>query len=785
MAKFRWGRMALMSTSILVALPTVAAAQDASGAGAAQTPPQAASPATVGDIIVTARRREERVQDVPVAVTALSPEQLTRANVANVDDLTEQVPGLISVPGTGGGGRAFPSFAIRGQSQQESTILVDGSVGVYFNEIPAARPQGSNQGLVDIQSVEVLKGPQGTLFGRNSTGGAIVIRPNQPQDVFEASLGATLGNHKTRNLEGMINLPLAEGVALRLAGGVFSDDGYLYDEILKRNINYTDYYTFRAGLAFQPTDALRSTFYYTVFSEDDGGTGGFVNAVNPNGVFNSAAARAARNYGKSLEQMLAEQQARGIYRTASGVPMFTKVDTEDFSNITTWDVSDSLTVKNIIGYRTVDSHVLEDADGLEIPLLPIERIDGFHQVTNEFQLLGQTGKLNWIGGLFYFREKGENQGVSVSGAVDPGPLEPDTVFGYNGWVNNNQLGVNTSYAVFAQGTYDLGNWIDGVSLTLGLRQTWDEKEATIRNRTATTCRFTVDADNNPATPEVNPGLAGCSLTSSAEFDALTYNASLDWKVDADTLLYVAARRGYRSGGFSARATTQEGLRRPYQPEFVNDFELGAKKDWNFANGAFLRTNLALFNSDYTDIQRYVTDLTVVPTVSFIVNAAEATVRGAEFEWLFRPTAGFELSGFYSHLDAKFDEFIYQGRDNSGFPLARAPRNTFSVTGKVDLPIDPSWGAADLALTYFKTDEYSSADDFTPLQVIPGHELWSLNSQWSNVMGSDVDAVFFVNNLFDEEYVRHYTSVFPSLGYDSLSPGSPRTFGVKLKVSFGR
>lgn len=776
-------RIALLATTILGAMPTVAMAQEARS----QTPPATGQEQTteIDDIIVTARRREERLQDVPIAVTALTPEQLARDNINNVDDLTTEVPGLISVPGTGGGGRAFPSYAIRGQSQQETTMLVDGSVGVYFNEIPVARPQGTNQGLVDIETVEVLKGPQGTLFGRNSTGGAIIVRPNQPVDHFEASVGATVGNLSTRNVEGMINIPLSDTVALRLAGGVFTDDGFLYDEILSRNINYTNYHTYRVSLAFEPTDYFRSTFYYTVFSEDDGGSGGFVNAVNPAGVFNSTAARTARNYTQTLEQMLAAQQARGIYRTASGVPMYTIVDTQDISNITTFDVSPSIQFKNIMGHRTVDDHVWEDADGLPIPLLPIERIDNFKQFSEEFQILGETGNLEWIAGLFYFNETGENQGISVSGAIDPGLLEPTSATLYPGatWVNNNQLGDNTSYAVFAQGTYSLDSMVQGLSLTLGLRQTWDEKEATIRNRTATTCRFTRDMDNNPSTPEVNPGLGGCSLTSNAKFDALTWNASLDWHVDPDTLLYGAVRRGYRSGGFSARATSELGLRRPYDPEFVTDIELGVKRDWHFNNGAFLRTNLAVYNSDYTNIQRYATDLTVVPTVSFIVNAAEATIRGAEFEWIYRPSHSFEFSGFYSYVDATFDEWIYQGRDNSGYPLARTPKNTFSATARYILPVNEAWADADIALSYFRTDEYSSADDYTPLQVIPGYELWNLNSQWSNIMGSDVDVIFYVNNLLKEEYVRHYTSVFPSLGYDSLTPGAPQTFGVRFKVDF--
>ncbi|WP_421731093.1 TonB-dependent receptor [Brevundimonas sp.] len=766
-------RAALMAGVFLAPTP-VLAMQDATPAGE--------QAATVGDVVVTARRREERLQDVPVAVTALSGEQLAREGVNNVDDLTTKVPNLISVPGTGGGGRAFPAFGIRGQSQQESVILNDSSVGVYFGDIVAARPQGVNQSLIDIQAVEVLKGPQGTLFGRNSTGGAIVIRPNQPSRNYEASVGATVGNLDTRNVEAMVNLPLGDRVQLRVAAGANTDDGFLYDEILKRNINYTDTWSARVTLGIDVSADIRTVFSYNRFSENDGGSGGFLNTVNPNGVFNGDAARAARNYGKTLEQMLAEQQARGIYRTASGMPMFTKVDTEDFANTTTWNLNDDIQIKNIIGYRTVDSHILEDADGMEIPMLPIERIDSFKQFTEEFQILGQTGNLNWIAGLYYFREKGEDEGISVSGGVDPGLLEPDTVYGFTGWVNNNQLGQNTSQAIFAQGTYDLSSWIDGLSVTAGLRQTWDDREAEIRNHTATTCRFTLDTDNDPTTPEVNPGLAGCSLKLSESFDQLTYNFSLDYKVDDQTLIYAATRRGYRSGGFSARAATEEGLRRPFQPELVDDVELGLKRDWTFG-GATARTNIAIFQSNYTDIQRYVTDLTVVPTVSFIVNAAEATIKGLEFEGNIRPNEWFELSGFYSYLDASFDKFEYQGRDLSGLPLARAPKNIASITGTVFLPIPSEAGDARFAVTYYKTASYSSADDYTPLQVIPGYELVNMSLQWNNVYNSNVDLTAFVSNATNEEYVRHYTSVFPSLGYDSLTPGTPRTYGLQFKAHF--
>jgi iron complex outermembrane receptor protein len=225
----------IATIAFLTMIPVEAQAQEAARAAPADEAPAAGG---IDDIVVTARRRAERLQDVPLAVSAVSTAALERANIQNVAQLSRLVPSLTSVPGQGGS-RSLPNFSIRGLSQQELTILADQSVSTYIGDIVAARTQGINSALFDIASVEVLRGPQGTLFGRNTTGGAIIIRPARPTDEFEGRVGVTVGNLDTFNVEGMVNVPLSPNIAIRVAGQRQRDDGFVYDEILQRNVNDT------------------------------------------------------------------------------------------------------------------------------------------------------------------------------------------------------------------------------------------------------------------------------------------------------------------------------------------------------------------------------------------------------------------------------------------------------------------------------------------------------------------------------------------------------------------
>jgi iron complex outermembrane receptor protein len=754
------------------------------GPGFAQTaapePQRAQSAFDEEQIIVTARRREERLQDVPLSVSAVTGAALQRANISNVSQLSRVVPSLVSVPGQGGG-RSLPSFAIRGLSQQELTLLADQSVSTYMGDIVLARTQGVNGAMFDIGSVEVLRGPQGTLFGRNTTGGAIVIRPNRPSENFEGRVGVTYGNLDTFVLEGMLNVPLSPNILVRVAGQRQRDDGFVYDEILGRNVNDTAQEGVRASVLMQNDSGLENLTVYNYFHEDDGGTASYLAKIRATGGLNSPTVRALRGY-RPLEELLAEQQERGIYRIASGSNVFTKVETHDVANTTTIPVGDTLTVKNILGYRHIKDNIFDDMDGTSNALHPQQRIDRTSQFSEELQLMGDTGNLNWITGLYYFWEKGRNQGLSAVGGADPGLIEPEDIFGYptGAFSNTDVAGRNRSVAVFAQGTY---RFTDALSVTAGVRYNRDKREATIRNRTATACRFTRDLDNDPTTPETAVPLSQCELTVKDSFSEVTYNLSLEYKIDPDKLVYLAHRHGYRTGGFGARAGTEAGLRRTFKPETVDDIELGVKADWRMGD-MFLRTNFAGYYAKYNDIQRLLTDPAAVPPTTVTTNAGKARIWGIEADILFRPVPMLELTANYAYTNAKFTSFTYpDGTDHSNDPFARAPRNVYTLGARFIPPMEDAKGDASIGISYYHTDDYTGNDTYVPGYTdAEGYNLVNLDASWNRIMGSGFDLAVYVNNLTKTKYDFLLINL-DSLGYTSHTPGSPRTYGATLRYHF--
>ena len=511
------------------------------------------------EVRVVATRREVSLQEVPMSVTAIDSDTLKREQINALKDIGSLVPNLVMVTGTAGGAKSHFVASIRGQSQQERGGLADPSVMVYFGDVAVVRTQGLNQSLVDIKAIEVVRGPTGTLFGRNSTGGAIVIRPNLPNtDAVEGSVGVTLAEHGTQNFDGYVNVPLSDRVAIRFAGSSNQNDGFVHDELLGRNVNADDNSALRASILIKPTDKLENVTMVNYYDENSGGPGGSVSALNPVGLI-ARLGSAIRNYPPA-DEILSAQRARGPHKIANGVPEFTRMETLDIHNTTTLHVSDDVTIKNIFGYRDMDGHVRVSLDGMGIPVLDSEIFDDSEQWSNEFQVFGQTNKLQWIAGAYYFNEEGGNNAFSRAFATEADLIEPLSLVNVTGAINNHQEFDNTSYAVFAEFTYDLGDMLPGLSLTVGGRQTWDEREAIILNRNVnTSCRFTIDDDNDPSTPEINPGAGpDCRLDVDEKFDDFTYNIALQYKPDASTLLYGSVRRGFRAGGFPARANQGSG-----------------------------------------------------------------------------------------------------------------------------------------------------------------------------------------------------------------------------------
>ena len=338
-----------------------------------------------------------------------------------------------------------------------------------------------------------------------------------------------------------------------------------------------------------------------------------------------------------------------------------------------------------------------------------------------------------------------------------------------------------------------------------MRQNWDEREVTILNRsyiaalstTDQSCRFTLDEDNDPTTAETRPAITNCAFTDSTDYDELTYNLSLEYQPHDGVLYYVAHRHGYRTGGYSARGNSQATLSDTFEPEFVDDVELGLKADWHI-NGTFLRTNLATYYAKYKDMQRILIE-GISPPVTVTANAGKASIYGAELDFLFRPNEFFELSGFYSYTKGEFDEFITpNGDDFSNQRFPRAPENAYSLTATLYPDIPDKWGDMRLALTYTHQDEYDYNDDYTleatsagaPIpsgiaanaaQIIEAQDLLNLNLGLDGVLGSPVNVSAYVNNITDEEYLLPYMGIQGL--YEARTPGAPRTYGVKLTYSF--
>jgi len=798
-----------MKTTIYRSVPALlsSALALAGGIAHAQGPQAAETAAERGsedDIIVTARRREESLQDVPVSIAALTPTTLQQNNIGNVAELSRIAPSLISNPGQNSG-KAYPVFAIRGQSQQEATMLADPAVPVYIGDIVAARTQGVNGALFDLAAVEVLRGPQGTLFGRNSTGGAVVLRANRPVERFEGMASVTGGSRGMFNAEAMLNIPINDYIQVRVAGSHRQDDGFVFDEILGRNMNDTNQQAVRAAIRLiDPASGIESITTYDYFHENDGGTGTYLwklGNTNPaTGSRIGAAYGAPRRY-VDFNTLFAQQQARGMYRIATGVDAFTRVETHTVQNVTTIPILDGLTIKNIMGYREVKDHVVDDADGTVNALQQSERRDFTKQFTEEFQAYGTLGRLNYIVGGYYFRESGLNTGMSTAGAVNPvNPLttvQSGLIGSYevlnNTTLSNTEVGaVNESYAAFGQVDYEV---VDGLTLTGGIRFNTDRRSIAAYNRffanfdpdSGFVCRFTRDlnGDGVDETPAASVPQSQCVVNAKAKFSKPTYTLSASYQIDQEHLVYLAHRHGYRTGGFAARAGTEQGLRQTFAPEFVDDVELGFKGDWHLGS-TFLRTNLAGYYAKYRDLQRALTQTPTGggPATTVAVNIGKARIWGIEADVLFRPVEQLELTANYAYTNARYTEFFFGGVDHKNEPFARAPKNVYTLGARFRQRLNDQLGEFSLGGSLYHTDAYNGNESYAAgLTDVDGYSLVNMDMNFRDFLRPGLDLQFFVTNLTKKKYDFLFVSI-NAFGFNTHTPGTPRTFGATLRYKFG-
>ncbi len=751
---------------------------------AAPTPAAASSASRIEEVVVTARRREESQQDVPVAVTTLSGSFLENNAITQLSDLTSYVPALLvdnfNSPTT-------TNIGVRGVRSTDIAPGQDSAVGVYFAEVNYGYTVGISPLMFDLQSVETLKGPQGTLFGRNSTGGAMLLTPRKPGQEKEGNwkAGTTFFDGGVGySASGAMNLPISDTFSVRAALNFLTRDGFVENVADREDTAFYQATPFvgltnfdrlnddrqlgwRVSTLWQPSDRFENYLMVQGAHVDGGGIGYALTALNPQGftamVFNGATLPSAQ---EAFDRIYARQQS-DPWTAESNVDTFAKVDTIALSNASTWNFSDSARLKGIFGYRHYDRDDSINFDGLPLQVLEVRHPDTGRELSAEIQLQGESadGQFDWVSGIYFADQRIERRSSQV--VLQGQPL------------NTHTDSDNKSYAAFAQATYRIAA-LEGLSVTGGVRVTRDERD--LENR-----RFT-DAGACALTSG-GAALSGesCRINGEDAYTEPTYSVGLDYKLDSGTLVYLAHRRGYRAGGFDYGATEQD-LIGPFQPEFVTDFELGVKKDWYFGD-ALLRTNLALYTQDYDDIQRFIVRLDQPGAA--VTNAASAKIQGGELEMTFVPTSALSFSGFISLVDASFDQFITAQGDFSDNDFGQVPKTQYSLSMDYLLPLNPDLGDVRLHADWshrsrvFYTDT-TQGDGFGPLasQGQDAYGLLNLGVRWDSIRRSAFDLSLYVRNATNEDTRPFGVVLYQSLGYNVATIGDPRVVGVELSYRFG-
>ena len=738
-------KSALMASVVMAAgaISTHAFAQDAAQQGAAASN-------TIGDIIVTARRREERLQDVPVSVSAQTGEQLAAQGVTTALNLGKIAPSLVVTPSPRGSNT--PYFVIRGQRLIDTSIVLDPVTVVYMNELPMMRPQGLNGALFDIQSVQVLRGPQGTLFGRNTTGGAVLVTSSPAVDRIEGKVAITAGDYNLRTFEGVFNFPIGERAALRVSAIRSIRDGYMTNRATGYDSNDENYDAQRVTFHWEPVDGFVTNTIFNRLHSHDHGTASQIYAVLPTASTNPTLA--ALNAEVALNRT-------DRYRFGSDVPQREIARTWDLTNISTLDLGGGISLKNVLGYRKVSTQSDFDLDGSPVFTQRFYGVTKARQISDEFQVIGEGKSFDWLAGLFYFREKGDDVANSYQGATP-------TILRSSGVVNV----LNNSYSAFLSGTY---RFTDALSVSAGARITHDKRQGDGLQMVGAACGFR-RLDGTLIAPP-------CLWPQQASFTQPSWSASVNYKVAPDVLLYVAHRHGYRSGGIQSRASS-EAASVPFDPEKVNDIELGIKSSVDLG-GMKLRFNADVYQAWYKGLQRQISFVSPVSgtLVSGLLNAATSRVRGIELESTLVPVEGLELSGSMGYVDGTYKSFINNGADISSQPFSYVPTWTVNASARYTLPLDQSVGKVSLGYNFRYQSGFINSDTPQPLQSIRGYNISDIRLDWNRVMDSNFSLAVYVNNLFDRYYNPYSTNLLSSLGVGTVMVGPPRMFGVQGRYDF--
>lgn len=673
-----------------------------------------------GDIVVTAQRRNERLSEVPIAVTAISGKTLDDQRIQSLQEVARITPGLTVA--------AFnfsnPTISIRGAANTFSQIGVDKPVAVVIDDVFVTRVSAFSFNLFDLDSVEVLRGPQGTLFGRNVTGGAVVLRTVKPQlDRTRFAASATYGNFNDVELNALVSGPVNDKVAAKAVVSYLRHDGFGRDRITGASQDNPESMNARAQLRLAPSDGVDNILSVDYSYDTNGGR-----TLSSNGIGDDGDRRTS-------ELGVPQSFERRIWGVAN--------------NLNLSVLGGNLT--SITAYRKSRAAETYSSTGVYWGLLTTGTQgyntdqDNVGTFTQELRYTSPKWDFgDFIAGVFYLKQDGRRQLYTRSFAARTGLVTAYTLA--------DQHVETESYSGFIDGSVNLPF---DFKLTAGGRYTHDRKYGDL------------------VRSNLLGGAGGFSTGPfSASFEKFTPRVVLSWKPVTNVLLYGSWTRGFTSGGFNSEATTIASATTPFRPETVRSYEIGLKGSL-FNNR--LSTAIAAYDERYTDKQEFVFNTTT--RIGTILNASSAHIRGIEAELTLRPVRGLTLTGTYAFLDATYSNFVVPGvLNNTGNPLPLSPRNKGSAVVSYEVPINSSAKLIANA-NYTHTESFYTGATKDPNLFIRSYDLVNAN------VGIETSSGFRVSvwgkNLFDKEYLLTPSTA----GVLSEYLAAPRTYGVTLGFKY--
>ena len=705
------------------------------------------------EVVVTATKRAQSMQDVPIAVTAMDERAIQEAGITDISGVALRTPGF----SMGSYSAAQPLMYIRGiGSNERGAGGGESSVAVFLDNVYLNRASGAAAELFDLASVEVLRGPQGTLWGKNAAGGVVNMRSRRPSDTFETSLEGTVGNEGIWGVNGLVSGPLGDTVAGKIVLSRRERDAW-FESSLDSSGDTGDLETnsARAQLLFNPSESFEGLFTVDYSKDERGGIG--VNAQLITGG-NPSPAQEAVNYFANLQPEI------DFHESFLEEPGEQEVTNGGASLQLDWDIGD-MTLTSITAYRESESDLLNSTVGTSLQTFPVLEVMQFtdeeaEMWTQELRLAGGGDSMTWQVGFYYLTEEIDR---IEGGDFLVGPLAPllspalAPAIGLTLTDKVEQHAEIDSLAAFGQLTWSV---TDNLDLTFGARYSEDEKDYE------------------------NTGTAGIQLfvrenydiSTSESWENPTFNFVANYHFNDDSMVYFSTSTGFKSGGWGSISATEVAAETPFDEEEALNMEIGLKSMW-LDNS--LRLNAALFRTEYDDLQVVASFDDGVCTVCPIstVNAGEAEINGLELELTWAITDEFQLMGNYAYLDTEYTKFdsgsgleAFEGNE-----LRNAPENAFNLVGLYETTLATGGDLSFRAEYIYKDDTYQEPQNWE--QSVKGsYDLWNLrlgyiteNNNW--------EIAGWIKNAGDEEYLAHS---YYQLGFGAVQfPALPRTYGATV------